>query len=172
MRIACPPPHPSSTILIPPTQPLHQLTNPPTPPTAGGYAAEHPRAFFQGMLDPPEEARLEAALRTLLEVQAVVVSFDFLRLWGVCLGGGDGGVWRIHHLRENHARHARHDTTQEDDDATPAPTRPRRQQPPQLRVTPLGQHLAALPCPVRLGKMLVVGSVLGVQGPALRCDGQ
>ena len=38
----------------------------------------------------------------------------------------------------------------------------------QLRVTPLGYHLAALPCPVRLGKMLVYGAVLGVLGPTLR----
>lgn len=44
-----------------------------------------------------------------------------------------------------------------------------QQQYQQLRVTPLGHHLAALPCPVRLGKMLVYGAVLGVLGPTLRC---
>lgn len=64
-------------------------------------------------------------------------------------------------------------TTNQDDDARPQPQPQRGQQQqqhqqPRLRVTPLGQHLAALPCPVRLGKMLVYGAVLGVLGPTLR----
>ncbi|KAM3567167.1 hypothetical protein VYU27_010682, partial [Nannochloropsis oceanica] len=37
----------------------------------------------------------------------------------------------------------------------------------ELRITPLGRHLAALPCPVRLGKMLIYGALLGVLTPAL-----
>lgn len=34
-------------------------------------------------------------------------------------------------------------------------------------MTPLGRHLAALPCHPRLGKILVLGCLLGVQGPCL-----
>lgn len=35
------------------------------------------------------------------------------------------------------------------------------------QLTALGRHLAALPCPVRVGKMLVYGAVLGVLQPVL-----
>ena len=34
-------------------------------------------------------------------------------------------------------------------------------------MTPLGRHLAALPCPVRLGKMLIYGAIFGVLDPTL-----
>lgn len=34
-------------------------------------------------------------------------------------------------------------------------------------LTPLGRHLAALPCHPRLGKILVLGCLLGVEGPVL-----
>ena len=36
-----------------------------------------------------------------------------------------------------------------------------------LVVTPLGHHLAALPCPVHLGKMLIYGAIFGVLDPTL-----
>jgi len=34
-------------------------------------------------------------------------------------------------------------------------------------LTPLGRHLAALPCHPRLGKILILGCILGVEGPIL-----
>lgn len=121
------------------------------------------------MLDPPQDSRVAAAVQTLLEVQAVVaVAVSSARLHGC---GGVGGwnhmfVWMASRPSFHRFPHTPH--TQ--DDGSPPTTTPRKQHQQQLRVTPLGYHLAALPCPVRLGKMLVYGAVLGVLGPTLRYE--
>jgi hypothetical protein len=139
----------------------------------------HPEQFFASMLDPPNPRRIAAALATLTEVQAIREPGEGEE------GEEDGKVRRVlSRSRPSVSAGIIHCCPGYTDAFKPtsgllAPDAKLRNgySPPfslqpsgqdaSPRLTPLGKHLAALPCPVRLGKMLVFGAVLGVLDPIL-----